>query len=72
MKNYLKEGYEYANVGLTEHLMEFGLIRQEATIYLNLMDGGCRQAMKYPSRQAFRVLTYGHRVSGPVEKGVSF
>ena len=27
-----------ANVGLTEYLMEFGLTRQEATIYLNLME----------------------------------
>ena len=29
-----------ANVGLTEYLMEFGLTRQEATIYLNLMERG--------------------------------
>lgn len=29
-----------ANVGLTEYLMEFGLTRQEATIYLNLMGAG--------------------------------
>lgn len=47
-----------ANVGLTEYLMEFGLTRQEATIYLNLMERGMQTGYEVPSRQAFRVLTY--------------
>lgn len=57
-----------ANVGLTEYLMEFGLTRQEATIYLNLMERGMQTGYEVSKQTGISRSNVYRALAGLVEK----
>ena len=61
-----------ANVGLTEYLMEFGLTRQEATIYLNLMERGMQTGYEVSKQTGISRSNVYRALAGLVEKGAAY